>query len=118
MSHRVVSTILFTKCCCSSLQKQKTRVTSRREKIDLLNMINLQSLCLWLTTVVLVVSGQYYINPQVQVPSKPYPYAYQYYNKAPVSAEIVIPPTTRYLTGYDVLHSYEPVEKHGYKYSY
>jgi len=75
-------------------------------------------LCLWLATVVLVVSGQYYINPQVQVPIKPYPYAYQYYNKAPVSAEIVIPPTTRYLTGYDVLHSYEPVEKHGYKYSY
>ncbi|CAI6346356.1 unnamed protein product [Macrosiphum euphorbiae] len=80
-------------------------------------MINLLSLCLWLTTAVLVVTGQYYINPQVQVPIKPYPYPYQYY-KAPAPTEIVIPPTTRYLTGYDVLHSYEPVEKHGYKYSY
>lgn len=75
-------------------------------------------LCLWLTTLVLVVSGQYYMNPQVQqVPIKPYPYAYQYY-KAPAAAEIAIPPTARYLTGYDVVHSYEPVEKHGYKYSY
>lgn len=69
---------------------------------------------------VLAVSGQYYINPQVQVPAvKPYPYlfAYQYF-KAPTAAEILIPPTRQYLTGYDVLHGYEPVEKYGYKYSY
>jgi hypothetical protein len=52
-----------------------------------------------------------------QVPINPYPYVYQYY-KSPTTAEIAIPPTTRYLTGYDVVHSYEPVEKHGYKYSY
>jgi len=71
----------------------------------------------WLTTLVLVVSGQYYVSPQLQVPIKPYPYVYQYY-KSPVAAEIVIPPTTRYLTGYNVLHSLEPVEKHGYKYSF
>lgn len=66
----------------------------------------------------MVAYGQYYINPQVQVPIKPYPYAAYQYIKAPTTAEIVIPPTVRYLTGYDVLHSYEPVEKHGYKYSY
>jgi len=81
-------------------------------------MISLQSLCLWLTTLILAVSGQYYISPQVQIPIKSYnPYAYQYF-KAPPSTKIVIPPTTRYITGYDVLHSLEPVEKHGYKYSY
>lgn len=77
-------------------------------------------MCFWLTTLVMMVSGQYYnINPpQVQFsPNKPYPYAYQYF-KAPTAAEIAIPPTTRYLTGFDILHSYEPVEKHGYKYSY
>lgn len=67
---------------------------------------------------VLAVSGQYYVNPQVQVPVKPYPYTYQYFKPPTRTAEIVIPPAARYLTGYDVLHSYEPVEKHGYKYSY
>lgn len=67
-----------------------------------------------MATLFSVVSGQYYINPQV--PVKPFPYAYQYF-KAP-TPEIIIPPTARYLTGYDVVHSYEPVEKHGYKYSY
>lgn len=67
---------------------------------------------------ILAVSGQYYINPQVHVPIKPYPYAYQYFKPPTQTAEVIIPPATRYLTGYDVLHSYEPVEKHGYKYSY
>lgn len=80
-----------------------------------------QLVCIWLITLTLVVSGQYYVNPQpqVQVPIKPYAYTNQYnIIKAPTTSEIVIPPAARYLTGYDILHSYEPVEKHGYKYSY